>query len=403
MTPCTILLPSVIRVLGGNPQAAFNLYFSNFLMPFRNEWDVQVWCEYGQNRGDCWCLEGKALAEEKNFPLTLLVYDEWGEKIAERVVTVKVCMAPEASVRTMFFGDSMTHSGSYMQHACDRMPTLQTVGFRTFDGKIYREGRGGWDMFSYFEHRLAKTDRIMSPFVFPIALSGEEYYGDLLFWRETQNPNHHPYAYDGYAYEEPKEGQYALSEGEMVQLRHGTWQKTELQTEFAFDFGKFIVRHNLGKLHAVSVLIGANDLQKIRYEQSSAAIESFVNYLQAFEQSVHAHDPEIAVVFNLPILGGSAYQWGRVYGSAYTEKLYRFNMQHAAQAMLATFDNREDERNFICPMLAAVDPVNAFKRVTYRPNPYADVERETSGDWIHPAKVGHCQMGDAIAAVLADI
>ncbi len=407
-----IILPSVIRILrdrlvqGVRTEASeFHLYFSNFIVPYHVEWDVQVTCDYGANYGDCWKITNQFPRDKDEFSLTIAVYDEDKTKLAEKTVTIKLCdrWVKQDPYRVLFFGDSMTHSAVYVTHAATKLYNLQTLGTRSFNGLIYLEGRGGWDMESYCTHRQAVPARVCSPFMFPCAVKGEDYYGDLLYWNEVKNPDHHPYAYDGYQYEELKDGQYFLSEGKLYQQTGDTATLVDEDPAFEFSFPKYIARHQFGRVDAVSVLIGANDLQHTPYDKLATELPRYIQYLRDFAASVKANDPNTAIVFNLPVLGADQHAWGTCVKCRTTQKTYNYNMQQAAMAILDEFGDREDEGFYVCPMQAVMDPVTSHPHATFYPTMYTSMSVTAQQDWVHPNLAGYYQMGDAIAAVLEDI
>lgn len=407
-----IILPPVIRILRDQANQSIRvdhselyLYFVNFILPYHEEWDVQVHCEYGANYGDCWGIRDAFPRDRDSFPLSIIIYDEQKTKLTEKTVTIKLSdrSVGQEPYRVLFFGDSMTRAAQYVTHAATRLYNLQTIGTRTYNGMIYIEGRGGWSMASYCTHRQATPACACSPFMFPRNIAGEDYYGDLVYWSEIKNPVHNGYEYDGYRYEEIRQGQYFLSDGKLYQQMVDDAVMVEQEPVFEFSFSKYIARHKIGKVDAVSVLMGANDLSHCTYEELDEKLEKYIQYLHMFVNSVLENDAETAIIINLPVLGAEQYAWGDKVGCRTTAKNYNYNMQHAAMAIIREFGDRESQGIYLCPMQAILDPASSHFHVQYHPNMYTDRFCEAQTDWVHPNYIGYCQMGDALAAVLEDI
>ena len=54
-------------------------------------------------------------------------------------------------------------------------------------------------------------------------------------------------------------------------------------------------------------------------------------------------------------------------------------------------------------MLAVCDPISGFPGDMAKANIYSENMYSVNADWVHPADAGYKQMGDALAAVIADI
>ena len=87
MKPITIALPKVIPVLrDGMDQRIktnvqeFNMYFENIILPYRQEYDVQVRCQYGRNFGRFWRLS-EYPKDVDSFDFELVIYDEYDSKL----------------------------------------------------------------------------------------------------------------------------------------------------------------------------------------------------------------------------------------------------------------------------------------------------------------------------------
>lgn len=406
MKDIRILLPQTLRFMRNGRQRPFQtnlweyrLYFSNVISPFSDDWDVVVECAYGENRGDHYYL--CTYERVDSFPLTIAVYEN-GCRLAEKKVEVRLCDPSygTAPYRVLFLGDSMTRSETYFTHAVEQLWQIQSIGTRTKNGWIRHEGRGGWSIPMYLERFAAEENTGNSPFLFPEGIRGEDYYGDLFFWQQVQDPGRNNYNYDGFPYEPLVPGQVFYRDG-------GLYRKEEVGetclTEhpvFRFDFDKYLRRYAPEGVDAVSILMGANDLQVCSYEGSEDRCGAFLANLHTLVDLIHQDHPEVKILLNLPILGGDPYHWGEQMGCRATAGQYRYHIQNAAHRIIAEFDGKEGEGIYLCPMLAALDPVFGFARKTVHPNQYSEGSLTVGANWVHPCAAGYRQMGDILAASL---
>ncbi len=406
MEEVIILLPETITLLRSRRRPSiivdsesFSLYFDNMIHPLRPEYDVVVDCRYGGNFGDCWRISDFP-DDADSFPLAVRVFDEWGRKLAEKACRIELlekAVRPEA-FKLLCIGDSMTHRHVYLDHLAVKLANLRLIGSRSFDGGTVRhEGRGGWQLTHYMTCH-ADWWGGPSPFVFPEGISGRDYYGDKSFYDRLKTPDLDSYALDGYVWEEIREGQF-FHDREML-FRHTAEGNVLADTapRWAFSFGKYIERFSIEKPDAVSILMGANDLQNTDYAEAPERIARFMDELEAMIASIHEYDAELNVIVNLPVCGAEQYAWGlRGNGSA---KRYRLNTMRLSQAILERWDGRRQEHVIVCPMRLFVDPLYGFDRECYRADPYSDQLINRQSNWVHPNAAGYCQMGDALACVV---
>lgn len=407
MMKITIALPREIYILRpaerqniriDNEQ--FHIYFKNIILPLKNEWDVVIDCEYGCNHGDFWRIE--AFPYNKNsFPLVLKLYDEFGEKIAEKGTTIRLvdknkwqdfCVLP--------IGDSMTHSHIYIDHLVNKLKNIKTKGIRTFDGTVFTEGRGGWSYNEYF-NSVTFTTGGASPFLFPKGVAGKEYYGDLDFENEKKNPERHTYVCDGLPIFDLEDGMVYHKNGKLYKRENGDDIKISDTTEWEFSFSKYIERFNIGRIDAVSILMGANDLQLVPYEESERIIRDYIENTKEMISEIFKYSSEIKVIINLPIVGTEQYSWGIKMGCSGTAKQYNHNIIKAASRLIDEFSDMKHV--YISSMLLNIDANNGFDKAYYKTNIYTDNHEHHHTDWVHPNKNGYCQMGDALAAVIEAI
>ncbi len=402
----TILLPSTLYVKKMKAHQGlvtmheeYNIYFKNIIQPYNEMWDVRVNCKYGENLGHCWRLSN-FLEDISEFDLEIAIYDEYGEKIASRKTTViPVERKENLKTKVLFFGDSMTHRQSYINHVVSSMRGIDTVGTRCFDGHVRHEGRGGWSYASYYKTWAAKFG--LSPFLFPKGIAAKDYYGDKAFLEKAISEDAETYQFYGYDYEELKDGQYYVGEDQKLYIKKADADELVSDApEFEFDFAKYLERFDIEKPEIVSVLLGANDLQTVPYERSDAKVAEYIENTKFFIEQIHRCDKNIKVIVNLPILGAEQYAWGTRLGCGGSSKMYRHNIMKASGELIKSFDGRQDENIFISPMLACIDPENGFPFNYVKVNKYNEAMEKHQSNWVHPNESGYCQIGDALAGVI---
>ena len=154
---------------------------------------------------------------------------------------------------------------------------------------------------SYFHGTRAKGN-VTSPFLFPKGVSGKEYFGDLGYHRDIADALHDPYQFDGFEVELPKDGQIVTDKNEAFRFEHGKMTQLEKNVLWEFSFSKYIERQGLTDLNAVTILMGANDLQICPYEESDKRIAKFMDNMGRFVQSVREYSAALPIVINLPVL-----------------------------------------------------------------------------------------------------
>lgn len=397
-----ILLPKTLYLLRDKAgqiiptdSEEWNIYYKNILSPFDPQDDILVRCEYGCNYGDRWCINTYP-HEIDAFPLTIQIYDPYGRKKAEKTVTVRLQDKHRHTepLHVLCIGDSMTRSQVYIEHLAMKLHNLRFVGTRSYNGTIFHEGRGGWAFSTYFEN----TEQ--SPFLFPAEADGKTYAGDWAFWQQVADPAHNSYVYDGFDPYEIQPGETYLRDGQWMRRTETGEECLSNTPEMVFDFGKYIARHPECTPDAISILMGANDLQLCSYEDSAMRVAEFIQNMHKMIDAIRRWSPDVPIILNLPIIGGDSYSWGKQLGCAYGAKLYDFNIKAIAASMLREFDGRENENLYLSPMLASIDPVYGFPRETHKVNRYSEVEVSSCANWVHPSAVGYKQMGDTLGGVL---
>ncbi len=372
----------------------YNIYFDNMILPYSEQYDVKIQCEYGKNYGTFWRINTFPY-DRDSFPLKVMVYDEWGEKLAEKECTVIMTDKQEEpeNYNVMCIGDSMTRSVTYVNHISHRLMNVSFKGIRSYDGQIFAEGRGGWSYPTYFENHE------QSPFLFPKGIEAKAYFGDFDFESKKGNKDGLVYSYKGFRKSELKDGMIYHKDGKLWRFEQGEHYIIEEHPVWEFSFIKYMERHTPGKVDCVSLLMGANDLQAVDYEESDKYIEQFIANTEKFIASVREYDSNIKIILNLPIAGADQMGWGTSSSCRGTTRQYRYNMIKAAQAMIDKWGESEDNI-YLSAMSLNIDRKSGFGTAMYKANRYSDAMIAGQDNNVHPNQVGYMQMGDALAAVI---
>lgn len=401
----TIVLPERIyimrsvrncAVIGGIGGEQYNIYFKNIILPYKDEYDIKVICDYGENYGEFWRIE-EFPYDINEFTLEIVVYDACGDCL-DRKKTVVVMSEkkerPEYCV--MAIGDSMTHAGIYPAHVMHKLNKINFKGTRSFDGHLYIEGRGGWLYKSYFSNKTVCWGGV-SPFLFPKDIDGE-YYGDIDFENaklDTQKPL---YSYDGFGYSKLQPGQVFHEKGKLYKMQSGQKILVSENPAWEFSFKKYMKKHNIGRLDAVALFMGGNDLQIVEYEKSAETIREFVENTEKVVRSIKEYDDTIKIIIMLPVIGAEQFAWGKRMKCICTSKQYRYNVIRAAEKLINTF--HESDEIYIASTLQNIDPVFGFDAQPYKANIYSDAYVMRHSNWVHPNRIGYMQIGDSLAAII---
>lgn len=414
MKDIIIILPEKISVLRDGVDGPlkrniqeFNIYFKNIILPYREEYDIQVRCRYGKNFGSFWRLS-EYPHDVDSFPFEIVIYNEYGERIASKKATIELYDRSEYDkpYNMIFVGDSMTFHRQYLNQIVNNLHSIVLKGSRNEFGNLAHEGRGGWAYKGYlYQYRDIYG---VSPFLFPDGV--DNYMGDIDFINNVNAEPHRDYDYTGYEKHTFVEGATYGKEGDLYTYQNGEFKliKKNPVSEFEFkenpmwkfDFEKYVKRHNLGKIDAVSILMGANDLQLTTYEESEGKISEYINNTEFFINAIHKYDKNIKIMINLPIIGAEQYAWGARLGCEGSGKMYRYNMIHTSKAILDKWGNNEGDGIYIGPMLLCIDPENGFPKESTKANKHSDALETHHSNWVHPNNSGYCQMGDAVCGVI---
>ena len=381
----------------------YNIFFKNVIQPYSDDYDVVVNCSYGENLGNCWHIAHFPETGSK-FTIELKVYNAYGQCLAEGKTEAEIVEKKRggAPFRVLSVGDSMTQSAIYLHHLATKLYGLEFAGSRSFNGWLYHEGRGGWSFENYFHGTREKGD-VPSPFLFPKGIPGEDYFGDLGYYRDIADKKHDPYRFDGYRAEKPADGQFVSDQNKLYKFGSGGLTLVDESITWEFSFSKYMERRGISGLNAVTVLMGANDLQICPYEESARRIDAYMDYMAKFIWSVREYEKTLPIVINLPVLGAEQHAWGKQLGCRGTQKMYRFNILRAVKMLIETYGNREKEHIYLSPMYLNLDPEFGFPKEGYRVNNYVSDVAEHQSNWVHPNASGYCQMGDVLGGVLEKI
>ena len=367
-------------------RAEYNIYYDNIIYPFGSAVNIEICCKYGMDHGRFWRFDG--ICEEDAFSLVIQVRSPFGALILEHECVIRMVNNPNKEINLLCVGDSMTRAGVYIARVTQVMAYVNAIGTRGFDGKGFCEGRGGWTLKQYFERVNAPEG--VSPFLFPENIKGDEYFGDLEFWRTVLSEKGDGYDYIGFQ----KTAEWILQKKII---------NTHIEGEYEFNFSKYISKYkslnNIGKVDIVSILFGANDFKNICYDDSEAKIQENLKLLEELIKSVKGFDPDISVMINLPVLSGK-------YGAEdYTgeKRRYDYHMLSYSKEILEKWDTDEAYESgiFVVPMHAMTDCRFGFSVDSISQGKYSNIKQPIVSEWVHPSKSGYSQMGDALLGALA--
>ena len=91
-----IILPEKIFILKSRAgcdiiydREEYSIYYKNIIHPYSEDYDIQIDCSYGKNLDNCWRLDSSD-TDTDVFDLTVMVYNEYGELLAEKGCEVEL-------------------------------------------------------------------------------------------------------------------------------------------------------------------------------------------------------------------------------------------------------------------------------------------------------------------------
>jgi hypothetical protein len=427
-----IVIPSEYPVLSGSGSES-NIYFDYAIQSIVDLDQVDIVSSNGTQLSECWRLLPVAehdVVGGDSFSLDFGIYNS--DRSLNNSVTTSIKVVEPADtgdVRLLVIGDSITRNGAYVKQVQDVLPNCETVGLRQYGGETFaREGRGGWQLSTYFT-RFGNLTTGDSPFLCPIGVAANLYFGNTNQWLSIINDSS---AYDhsgfqriakdwdlagDYKYDNvtgrrlsPPEGavMYDPAVSSYIEYLTGAWGTMSTPpTGFEFDFTKYTQRFAVafpnGTPTHVAVMSGANDFFSDSNGISDAEWNTYLGYLNEMLDSVTAFDSTIKRIIILPI--GCANQDGAgSYNDSGTSS-YQFNytMKQLGRRILNEFDNQanRDVGIHIAPLLTSLDSIGGFPSVTSGRNKYvSDMTLVRQTDQLHPRNEGHYQMGDCLAATV---
>lgn len=408
MKKTEVILPKRIPILREQPNQdikvkneEFSLYFDNFIHPIYPWQDIVVECNYGKNLGHCWRIDDYP-ADVDEFELNVKIYDEDGNLETEKKTIIELYDQDiDKQFKILCIGDSMTQHTIYVSQLQNRLKNVFTCGTRSYDGHVYGEGRGGWTYKNYLNnHSLKEGERgpisWISPFLFPKGISGTEYFGDMEFYKASQEKGRSTCCFNGFEFDDIRDGQYYHKYGKIY--KYGDDNFISDNVEWEFSFKKYMIKNGITELDAVSLLMGANDLAPYVYDNENESMKCYIENIRLFINSIKEADKNIDIIINLPVSGSEQAAFGNTYGCGGTYKAQKRKMREAAKEILLQFEDIDNV--YICPMAHAFDSQNGFDRTSIRANLYCDKQIEIKDDAIHPNSAGYRQMGDALAGTV---
>lgn len=356
------------------------------------------------NFGDYWQYTPAA---ETSFTLTITVKNRKGETVVSTTRPVVAVNAPSgAALRHLGIGDSITRDGSYIRASAMTILGGQTRGIRTYDnGVLNVEGRGGWSLDGYFT-RIGHPTYGDSPFIFPVGVDAEKFWGNTNFWKNVTVTD--PSGYDfagfqriargwassgGYLFDSngypvsPASGDVVVDPNQAAgsiwrQYNGSAWVAMSPQPATEFSFSKYMDRYASafagGAPTSISIMLATNDFFSTMTETSwntyKSRIDSFITSIRAWSNSV----PIILIGAPSP---GPATLWS-------TTSVARFD-----------FNRRMIE--YAYRMAEAYDTPAARSNRVYLTSFLGTVADANMADYVHPASAGHTQMGVWLAGLLA--
>lgn len=399
--PTRFVLPSSIPVLVGAPTV---LYYDSVIEA--RDPAHTVLTTYQGNAGTHWRYNP---ATAFTLSLGLRVVDRTGATVESVTVPVQSYTAPSGTGRRhLAIGDSITRAGNYVSSAVAPFTGATTVGTRTYnDGGLNVEGRGGWSLSGYFTNagHDAYGD---SPFLFPVGVAGEKFWGNTRFWRMVcyDDPTGYDYAgfqkiargwgaptdpflFNATGYPTtPAEGDVVVDPSyeetdEFRQYTGGAWVRMDPQPAVEFSFPKYMARYAAaypdGGPTSISVMLGTNDFI------SGVDDAKFTQWTQRMDQliaSVRAWSATVPIVLLCAPTGGP---WENWVTQTTNKAEFDARMREAARRTIATYDTPTHRANrvYVASALGAVAEGNI-------------------ADNVHPSTpTGHDQLAQPLAGMLA--
>ena len=236
-------------------------------------------------------------------------------------------------------------------------------------------------------------------------MEATRYFGDQTFWEQIEKSSlTQPYVYSGYEKQQLADGMIYNRDGILYVLENGKEQIFSKKPEWEFHFSKYMERFHIGKIDAVSILLGTNDILNLHYDTAEQGVEKVSENIQTMIQSIQEYSDDVKILLNLPVLATKdEVAFGRCYSCDKHSKETRFIMLQFIQKLIEKWDHSEDQNIYLVPMYAVLDPIHGFPQMDYSNGRYFNSSEVHVKDAIHPNEGGYRQMGDALAASIQKI
>lgn len=403
--PTRAILPSNLRLLQG---LTYRLNYADIVHALSADYRIRITGPAGSsgNLGTHWQYTPTAPG---SWTLTVTVLDRAGAVVTTVGVPVTV-YAPVSStaMRLLSIGDSITRPNLYNSQAAAAVGG-STRGTRTYDnGVTCGEGRGGWSLNGYFTN-IGHEQWGDSPFLFPVGVPGEKFWGATEFWRKVcyDDPNGYdyqgfqriargwaesgPFLYNAQGYPtSPTEGDVVVDatfpeDQEFRQYVSGSWVLMSPQPTVEFSFSKYMARYAAafagGPPTAISLMLSTNDWFS---SLQDTAWDTWVSRVNTLIASVRAWSATVPIIVIAAPTGGPDSQWA---GQSVNRVDFNARMREVATRQAAVFDTSAMRTNHVhfVSFLGSVAP-------------------ENMADHVHPANpAGQAQFASWLAGKLAQL
>lgn len=404
--PLDVVLPRKVYLL---KDKTYNFFFRNLIKSLNPLINIRLNTTRGTHLKDKYSYTPTTL---ESFSFEVALKDMYFNTIKNKAATIEVVDKTTATpVNILAIGDSITRNGKYVKTVQDELPNVKAVGTRQYSGETFaREGRGGWTLASYFNN-IGMTTTVDSPFLFPVGVPGSKYWGNTEAWKKICYTDPTGYDYDGFqriakgwngtdflfdvnGYPlNPSVDDVVIDPTKpagsgFLKWDGSAWVTMDPQPTVEFNFSKYMERYaaafGTDTPNVVSFLLGTNDF--MHAIGIDGGISSYISYLRQAINSIHAYDPNIKIIINMPILGNTQDFFSNTYGTSINDYQFNRNMQDLGLRIVSEFDNDTDLANkiYVCPLHLNLDVNNLT-------------------DHVHPNDNGHTEMGLMLAALVQKI
>lgn len=378
--PVRILLPSSLYLVAG---MTYHLEYRKFVANFDPSFTVTVSgpSTGTGNYGEYWEYTP---ASAGTSTLSVQVKDRTGTVLDSASVPVEVLVVDGSGVNHLAIGDSITRVGTYVSAAVDELGGT-TVGTRTFDdGAFSREGRNGWRL-SFYTERIGESSGGDSPFLFPVGVDGDKYWGNVSFWKsviagDDGDPNYAGFELiakgwdSGGSYLFDNSTGYPLSPSpgdvvvdptkpagqEFQEWSGSSWSAMSPQPDVELSFPKYMARFAAAFANpptSISILLATNDFM---YDTASWA--GYKARLDLLIASIRDWDADVPIILCGAPSPGPATNWATqtVNHADFNRRMVKFTAN-----LYADYDTDEAraENVYVTSFLGTVSDVNMVDHV----------------------------------------